>query len=130
MKSYNSYINEVKSYEKETFRILNILFDIEKANKLISKNPNRFLIDGNPIKIDLNDLSQYFNGLVGINKEYAESIPDDELKIYGMWIEMNDLHFLIDGWHRAYKCWLNGDKTFSAYVIKDPIDIKKIVTYL
>ena len=90
MKSYNSYINEVKSYEKETFRILNILFDIEKANNLISKNPNRFLIDGNPIKIDLNDLSQYFNGLVGINKEYAESIPDDELKIYGMWIEKND----------------------------------------
>lgn len=126
MKSYQSYINELKSYEKETFRILNIQFDIEKANNLITKNPNKYLKNGNPVKIDLDDLSSYFNGFVAINKEYAESIPDDELNIYGIWIEMEDFHFLIDGWHRAYKCWLSGDKTFNAYVIKDPNDIKKI----
>lgn len=142
---FSDFINEFKNYEGEYFHFLTKKYDVEKAYNMIQKNPSKYLDENEqPYKISLDELSTYFsdgsfvekNGKqmfkmgITIKPKYAMEISDEDLKTYGIFIiDGNSFNFLIDGWHRAYKLWKNGEKYINCYVIQDPDDIKKITIF-
>lgn len=105
----------------DTFVIVGKEFHVGKADKLL-KSSKHILS-----KIDLKNLKNWFN-LVKINKEYALNLSKKDAHIPGIWVSdiEDEFEFLIDGWHRAYNLFHNGEKYMKAYIINDPKEIKQI----
>lgn len=127
---------EYNDGEYEVFSIFAKSYDIKKAWELIDANPKNYELD----TLNLADIEQWFGGVprykedgtkyfnvgVSINKEYAESLSDEILDEPGIFIKDGDFAFLIDGWHRAYRRWIDGEKTIKVYVIDKKDDVNKI----
>ena len=120
------------------FYFLDRTYDVVKAWKMIEKKPEKFMPNGEYYEVDLDSLSNYFGGIplegekspslgVVVDREYAMNIDESVVDIPGIFIKEGDsFHFLIDGWHRAYRKWKRGDKMMDTYLFEKDSDIKKI----
>ena len=131
LKLYEEYYDG----EDEVFSFLTKRYDVKKAWELIHENPENYELD--TIKLSAiekwfgiprvkEDGTKYFTAGVSINRDYANSIPEDKLDEPGIFIEDGDFSFPIDGWHRAYRKWINGDIDMKIYTIDKEEDIDKI----
>jgi len=121
--------------EDEVFSFVTRAYDVKKAWELIHENPENF--DLSTMKISeierwfgipryKEDGTKYFTAGVGINMDYAKEIPKDKLDEPGIFVVDGDFQFPIDGWHRAYRRWIDGEKTIKVYVIDKIEDVNKI----
>lgn len=140
IKLFEAFVGSDYRGKDETFCFMGKCYDIQKAWELINEDPSKYKDEnGDLYHIGLDGLSSWFSGIerevdgkkqiglgVRINKEYLDQITDEQLEEPGIFIDEPDLKFLIDGWHRACKKWLRGDKHMYVYMIGDPKDVKYI----
>lgn len=126
----------------ETFTFLSRNYHIGKLWDLLKDDNTLYQEDVLTVK-NLEDLSKFFGGIkhvedgktyfsmgVRINQEHADSLTEEDLLTPGIWIfdKTKDENFslLIDGWHRAYRCWKE-KKEFKVLVIDNQDLIRKII---
>ena len=103
----------------DKFYIMGKTFHVGNADKLIKS------IEHKLAKIDLNKLAQWFNE-IKINKDYALNLKEPDLSIPGIYLKSNDFNFLIDGWHRAFNLFMDGENYMKVYVIDNLNEIEDI----
>jgi len=154
LKKFNVFerFKPVETTKGEYFHFLIKQYNVEKAWDLIRKNPKKFVKpDGSYYKLNVDEFynlivrttdetgaqiditktigtggSFFVKGLVGIKKDLADSITEEEVETPVIFIKDGDFQILIDGWHRVYKAKKLGKKTIDSYIIKDEADLKKI----
>lgn len=103
---------EMNTGLKETFRVLDRVYDVSKAKTLIGNiKPKNFL--------DVKEAKPLFSS-VKIDKERAVN-PYVDLRVPVILVTISgpdgDLCLPIDGWHRIYKAHKTGVKRLPAHVL-------------
>lgn len=141
-------MKKLYEWEDEQFNILGTTFDVWKAQKMIQKNPEKYMDDGKPYKLDIESMGEMIspsltkqqeedlkNGKtvsikmgVHVDSNHALEMTEERLNEPGILINWKGDPFLIDGWHRVYARLQKGLKDMDVYYISSTKEVNSLLT--